>query len=178
MKAHFAAMAAVVLISGCLGPGTLTRIPITMPDGSQATIVAHDQQAPEWLLARDRMKLNFIVRGDLSAEQLQAVARTEAVCRIYTKTARPNDLVLVLSSGVLYSIAGFVGVGAGSQALPGAPAFLSYGGYGAAATGVAGLANGVITLGGKTYTFENCGREMLEVIFPQYKIHVLQKSPY
>jgi hypothetical protein len=168
----------LVLLTGCFGPGQMTRIPLEMPDGSKATIVAHNQMVPDWMLARDSMKLNFIVRGEVSLEQLQAVASTETACRIYTKTVRPNDLVLVLSSGALYSLAGFVGVGAGSQALQGSPAFLAYGGYGAAATGVAGLANGVITLGGKTYTFENCGREALETIFPQYRIHVLQKSPY
>ena len=178
MRHMLVALATVLGLAGCFGPGELTRIPLEMPDGTKATILTHNQMAPEWLLARDKMKLNVIVRGEVSAEQLEALSRTEQACRIYTKMSRPNDLVIVLSSGVLYSLAGFVGVGAGSQALQGAPSFVAYGGYGAAATGVAGLANGVITLGGKTYTFENCGREALESVFPQYRIHVLQKSPY
>ena len=85
-------------------------------------------------------------------------------------------MVAVISSGALYAGAGFTGVGAGSQAFDGA-SFLEYGQYGAAATGVAGLANGVISLAGKTYTFENCGREVL-AMFPNYKVNVIQKSPY
>lgn len=151
-------------------------IPLTMPGGETATIVAHNQRVPDWMLRRKNLVLNFIVKGNVSQEQLAAVAETERACRIYTKVVRPNDLVAVLSSGVLYAAAGFGGVGAGSQMFSGA-SFIEYGGYGAAADGVAGLANGVISLGGKTYTFENCGREVL-ALFPGYGVHVIQKSPY
>jgi len=171
-----AAVAALIFLSGCAA-GMVKTIPMSMPDGSRATIVAHNQQAPDWMLARGKLALNYIVRGNVSSEQLAAVAEAERACRIYTKTVRPNDLVLVLSSGILYAAAGFVGAGAGSQAFVGA-SFVEYGAYGAGASGIAGLANGIITLGGKTYTFENCGREALGSIFPQYQIKVLQKSPY
>ena len=165
-------------VVGCAGPGKRVEIPVNMPgpDGGKATIVAHNQQAPDWMLSQKKLALNYIVKGDVSAEQLSAVAEAECACKIYTKTVRPNNLVAVMSSGVLYAAAGFAGVGLGSQAFAGAK-FLEYGVYGAAATGVAGLANGVITMGGQTYTFENCGREVLG-LFPGYEVRVLNKSPY
>jgi hypothetical protein len=85
-------------------------------------------------------------------------------------------LVAVLSQGVLYAAAGYVGVGIGAHAFTGANA-TQYAKYGAAATGFAGAANGMVTMGGQTYTFENCGREVL-ALFPNYEVRVLNKSPY
>lgn len=165
-----------MLIGACVGPGSLTRIPVNMPSGEKATIVAHNQVAPDWMLDRDKLALNYIVKSDVSEKQLAAVAATEKACRIYTKTVRPNNLVAVLSSGILYGAAGFIGVGLGSQAFIGANS-LAYGAYGAAAGFTGGVANGLITLGGQTYTFENCGSQVLG-LFPGYDVRVLQKSPY
>jgi hypothetical protein len=153
-----------------------TLISLTMPGGEKATIVAHNQNVPDWMLRRKNLQLNFVVKGGVTEKQLAAVAETERACRIYTKTVRPNDLVAVLSGTVLYAGAGFVGVGSGSKIFAGAK-LLEYGPYGAAADGLGGLANGVISLEGKTYTFENCGREVL-ALFPNYGVHVIQKSPY
>ncbi|MCX6786472.1 MAG: hypothetical protein NTU85_01475 [Candidatus Kaiserbacteria bacterium] len=171
----FAMLVVAMMLGGC-GAGQLVKIPLTMPDGEKATLVAHNQTAPDWMIRSGAMKLNFVVRGDVSEKQLLAVARVEDACRIYTKTVRPNALVAVLSSGVLYAAAGYLGVGFGSQAFAGA-VFSEYAKYGAMATGAAGLANGVISLGGKTYTFENCGSQVLG-LFPGYDVRVLQKSPY
>lgn len=149
-----------------------------MPDGSSATIVAHDQQVPDYLLDAGRAKLNFMVKGNLTESQLAAVLSVEKACRVYTDTVTPNDLVAVVSGGVIYAVAGFVGVGVGSQALAGSAKWLEYGPYGAAASGMGGAANAFISnRSGRTYTFQNCGREALG-LFSQYDVRVLQKSPW
>lgn len=165
-------------LTGCTGPGEAVRIPLTMPDGERATIVAHKQKWPDWMLSVSGLALNYIVMGDVTAKQLAAVAETERACRIYTGTVTPSNLVTVVSDGVIYGTVGFLGIGAGSQALGAGVKFLDYGQYGAAATGLGGAANGIITLGSKTYTFENCGVEVLNDLFRGYKVRVLQKSPY
>lgn len=165
-----------MLAAGCAGPGGVTRIPVSMPGGQKATIVAHNQSVPDWLMSRDKLALNYIVKGDVSDKQLAAIAEAEKVCRIYTQTVRPHDLVAVLSHGVLYAAAGYVGVGLGAKALAGVE-YTDYAKYGAYATGFAGAANGIVTRGGQTYTFENCGREIL-YLFPGNDVKVLQKSPY
>ncbi len=169
-----AAVAALTLDGCAVGP--VEKIPVSMPDGEKATIVAHDQSVPDWWLRTDGLKLNFVVKGDVSDKQLAAVAESERACRIYTDTVRPNVLVGVLSQGTLYALVGYVGVGIGSQAFAGAVRH-EYAKYGAWATGMSGVANGLISNGGKTYTFENCGRELLD-IFPNYKVRVIMKSPY
>jgi len=177
MKKYMVAIVAMtVFLDACAGPGALTRIPVTMPEGQRATIVAHNQSVPDWMLSKKKLALNYMVRGDVSPVQLAAVAESERACRIYTDTVRPDNLVAVFSSGVLYAGAGYIGVGLGSHAFSGA-VHAQYARYGAWATGVAGTANGVITLGGQTYTFENCGREIFD-LFPEEEIRVLQKSPY
>jgi hypothetical protein len=164
-----------VFAVGCVGPGALTKIPVNM-SGGKATIFAHNQVAPDWMLSRDKLALNYIVKGEVSAKQLADVAEAETACRIFTKRTRPNNLVAVLSSGILYGAAGFIGVGIGSQAFIGVNS-LAYGAYGAAAGFTGGVANGLITLGGQTYTFENCGSQILG-LFPGSDVRVLQKSPY
>lgn len=173
---HVLALVAMLMFTACVGPGERVMIPLTMPDGERATIVAHDQSFPDWMLDQRKLAINYIVKGDVSRKQLAAVAATEKACRLYTGTVRPNNLVAVLSSGVLYAATGALGGGLGSMAITGAIAS-EYAQYSASALGTAGLANGIITLGGQTYTFENCGREVL-YLFPNYKVRVLQKSPY
>jgi len=177
MKKYMVAIVAMtVFLDACAGPGALTRIPVPMPGGQKATIIAHNQSVPDWMLSKKKLALNYIVRGDVSPVQLAAVAESERACRIYTDTVRPDNLVAVFSSGVLYAGAGYLGVGLGSHSFSGV-VHAQYARYGAWATGVAGTANGVITLGGQTYTFENCGREIFD-LFPEEEIRVLQKSPY
>jgi len=170
------AILASIVLTACAGPGAKTNILVTMPNGEKATIIAHKQSVPDWMLDRDKLAFNYMVKSEISEKQLAAVAEAERACRIYTNTVRPSNLVGVVSSGVLYAAAGFVGVGIGSQALTGAVQS-QYATYGAWASGVSGAANGTVTLGGQTYTFENCGREVL-ALFPGYEVRVLQKSPY
>jgi len=177
MKKYMVAIVAMtVFLDACAGPGALTRIPVTMPEGQRATIVAHNQSVPDWMLSKKKLALNYMVRGDVSPVQLAAVAESERACRIYTDTVRPDNLVAVFSSGVLYAGAGYLGVGLGSHSFSGV-VHAQYARYGAWATGVAGAAGGVVALGGQTYTFENCGREIFD-LFPEEEIRVLQKSPY
>jgi hypothetical protein len=163
-------------IAGCAGPGELKSISVTMPGGERATIIAHNQQVPDWMLSREKLAFNYVVKGDVSERKLAAVGEAERACRVYTESVRPHNLVAVLSQGVLYAAAGYVGVGIGAHAFTGANA-TQYAKYGAAATGFAGAANGMVTMGGQTYTFENCGREVL-ALFPNYEVRVLNKSPY
>ncbi len=169
-------LAAVFLLGACASPGGIREIPLSMPDGGQATIVAHNQSVPDWMLARDKLALNFIVKGKVSDQQLAAVAAAEKACRLYTGTVRPNDLVSVLSNGVLYGVAGYIGGDLGSRAFPGAVPS-QYGRYTGDATSLGGMANGIVSLGGQTYTFESCGREVFG-LFPEYRVRILMKSPY
>ncbi len=169
-------LAAALLLGACASPGGIREIPLQMPDGGQATIVAHNQSVPDWMLAKDKLALNFIVKGSVSAEQLAAVAAAEKACRLYTGTVRPNDVVSVFANGALYGIAGYIGGGVGSQAFPYA-VFSQYARYSGYATGLGGLANGIVSLGGQTYTFESCGQVAFG-LFPEYQVHVLMTSPY
>lgn len=175
LYAGLAVLAALLLV-GCVSVGERVTIPIVAPDGERLTIYAHQQSVPDWMLARDSLKLNFMVKGEVSEKQLQLISTVEKSCKLFTDTVRPNEAVAIFANGALYAVAGFIGVGLGSQYFQGAK-FIEYAMYGGSATGFAGLANGVITLGGQTYTFENCSREALSRL-PQYGIGALNKSPY
>lgn len=167
-------VAAVVLLGACAGPGTRVEIPLTMPKGEKATIYAHDQQVPDWMLDGSQLAVNFMVKGNATAEQLAAVAEAEKACRIYTKTVRPSKLVAVVSNGALYAAAGYIGAGLGARAYLPRVDTKAYARYGENASGFSGAASGIINTGGQTYTFENCGREVF-ILFPNYSVRVLAK---
>lgn len=172
-----AILAAVVLATGCASVGPPTDIPVLMPGGQKATIVAHNQRVPDFLLAKDKLALNYIRKGEMSENQLAAVSEAERACRIYTDTVRPSNFVSIMSSTGIYALAGWIGVGLGSQAFSGVHT-AQYAQYGMWASGTAGAANGAMSLGGQTFTFENCGRDLL-TMFPEYNnIRVIMKSPY
>ncbi len=170
-----AALAALSL-GACAAMGPEKDIAVTMPDGERATIIAHEQSVPDFFLSRDGMKINYIVRGEPTDKQRAAVAAVEKACRLYVGVVRPSNLVAVIANGAVYATAGYIGLNLGARAFAGADP-VQYGRYGAAASGFAGAANGVVTIGGQTYTYENCGREVFD-LFPHYGVHVLQKSPY
>jgi hypothetical protein len=171
------AVLAFALLSACATQGPLETIQETFPRGEVITLGVHNQSVPDYLLDQQKLQLNFLIKGKgVSAEQLAAIAKAEKLCRFYTGKVRPSNLVAVVSSGIIYAIAGGVGLGLGSQAFQGAVAS-QYARYGAEAGGFSGAANGVITLAGQTYTFENCGREVMEAL-PGYQIRVLNRSPY
>jgi hypothetical protein len=171
-----ATLAIMVLLVACATQGERKDIVATYPNGEKLTIVAHEQWSPDWLLDGSKLKLNYLVKGDVSEKQLNAVAVTEKACRLYTSTVRPSNLVVVLSNGVIYALAGGIGLKIGSAAFPGVDTN-RYFKYGAAASGAAGAANGTISLGGQTYTFENCSKEALDAV-SQYGVRVLEKSPF
>lgn len=171
---------ATSLLAACASQGRETRIALPpMPRGEQACMVAHDLKVPNWMVADSKRKLDFYTLSscnEITAEQLQAVASIEQMCRVYTGTVHPSNLVAVASGTILYTVMGAVGVGTGSQAFPGA-SFRRYAMYGGLAAGFSGGANSMITLGGKSYTFQNCGREFL-ARFQQYGVSGIISSPW
>lgn len=180
LRSRIAILASITMLSACVGPGALTKIPLTDENGRLATLVAHNQIAPDWMLDRDQLALNYLVRGDVGEKQLAAIAEAERGCRIFTKTVRPNNLVAVISSGVIYAAAGGIGLYFGSAAFTGATHLYQRQSaeYGAKVSGAGGVANGLITLGGQTYTFENCGVQVITKLFPSAGVSVVQKAPY
>ncbi|GEM_PF-3048653 len=174
---HYGLAVLAILLGACVGPGERREIPISMPNGEKFTLVAHNQTVPDWMLDRNKLALNYIMKGNTRDKNLSAaIAEAERGCRLFTNTARPSNLVAVISNGIIYAVAGYVGIGIGSRAFTGAVQH-QYATYGAWASGTAGLANGTVTLGGQTYTFENCAREIFDRL-PSYEVRVLQKSPY
>jgi hypothetical protein len=154
-------------------------ITIMFPDGETVSMADNIQKLPNWLTPLSHMKVNIAVRGDVTQEDVDVAKALETGCRDHVKTIRPNPLVTVLSSGVLYGAAGFAGGGAGSQAFPGA-AFKPYGMDYAAAMGLSGMANGIISLGvEKRYILDNCAAIDLGLT-KKYKerIRVLSSIPY
>lgn len=171
-----AVLAMTVLLAACAGPGPRVNISVAMPDGEKATIVAHQQAVPDWMLDRSKLALNYIVKGNVSEKQLAAVAEAERACRIYTDTVRPHELVAVVANGIVYGLVTAPFGGLASYALPGASA-RQYTEYVGIVSAGGGTASGIVQSGGKTYTFENCGRDLFG-IFPGYEVRVLNKSPY
>jgi hypothetical protein len=115
------------------------------------------------------------VKGEVNLTHLYAVATVEKAGRAYIRETRPNDFISIFSSGLLYGIAGYAGGYLGSKAFHGADP-KEYGAYAAAATGLAGLANGLVSLGGKTYSFEVFGMQTLGATYPGILVNI--KSPY
>lgn len=163
-------------IIGCAGPGELMQIPVNMGSGHTATIYAHNQQVPSWLLATDTLTLNYIVKGNQTQEQLLAVAGAEKACRLYTKTSRPNELVAVIANTAVYAGMELPFAMYGATLFKGAKV-LQYGGDAAAEEAGGGSGNGIIQMGGKVYTFQNCGHELFE-LFKIPDIQILQTSTY
>jgi len=173
----FVVILAILVLSGCATQGERVQTTITYPDGETITIVAHEQSVPDMWLKKSSLKLNYMVQGNVTTKQMEAVARTERGCHEgYSAIVRPSNLVNIVANGLLYGVAGFAGVGLGSQAFAGAK-LTEYGLYGLGASGAGGVANGIVSSGGQTYTFESCGREALSIV-PQYGVRVLNKSPY
>ena len=180
LRCWIAILASITLLAACAGPGELTRISLTDENGRPATLVAHNQMVPDYMLDRDQLALNYLVRGEVSEKQLVAIAEAERGCKLFTKTVRPSNLVAVISSGVIYAAAGGIGLYFGSAAFAGATHTYrnQSAEYGAYASGTGGIANGLITLGGQTYTFENCGVQVITKLFPSAGLTIMQRAPY
>lgn len=163
--------------AACASQGKRVEMPFTMPDGEKATIVAHNQLVPNWMIDSDTYGLNYIMSGgkEQTEKQYAAVNETERVCREFTTVVHPHDAVTVLVATLMFGGAGAAGGGIGALAFPGA-IIGHYAMYSAASGGLFGGAWGALTLGSKIYTFENCGREVMSR-YPRYGIQVLLKSP-
>lgn len=167
----------MLLTSACASQGNRMLIPISMPGGEKATIVAHNQVYPNWLIDKDTYKLNYLIVGqEPSNKQFAAIDEAERACRKYTGAVHPLDSVVVGTDALIYGAAGAAGGALGSLAFSFAKE-IQYAIYAGASGGSFGGAYGLLTLGGKIYTFENCGREVMGS-FPTYGVRVLQRAPY
>lgn len=170
-------LALALLSSACASQGERRLISLKMPGGEEATIVAHNQVFPNWMIDSDTYGLNYMIAGKTPTEkQFAAVEEAERACREYAQVVHPHDSMTVLVDAVVFGAAGAAGGGIGALAFPGA-VIGQYAMYAAASGGFFGAGYGMLTLGGKIYTFENCGREVMSR-FPNYKVQVLLKSPY
>lgn len=177
---RIAILASIIVLSACAGPGARTEIPFTLPSGKTGTLVVNDRQVPSWMIADSERALNYMYTGELSKDKLAAIAVAEKTCRIYTGKAHTSNLVAVASGAGLYALAGYAGLFIGSGFLTGITSKqqAEYGGYGASASGFGGAANGIITLGGKNYTFQNCSEVVLSAD-PAYRdVKIMRDSPY
>ncbi|MFZ1988022.1 MAG: hypothetical protein WAV21_03275 [Minisyncoccia bacterium] len=171
---------AATLVAGCV-QGEAVQIPFTAPNGITSVIVAHNQDVPDWLLRTSGLKMNYIVRaGDKTPGLQKFIADAEVACQEYTSVVRPNEFVAIAINGVVYALAGAAGGALGSQAFAGTAGMIGeYAQYTGSVYGMGGIANGIVQGGGKTYTFENCLRELVtRPGYEEYSISVLTKSPY
>ncbi len=175
----------VLGLSACASPGERVRIDLDLPgpQGGHITASVCNQHVPDALIAPSKRCLNFFAKRYLSNAEIATltapdgpIGKTSTFCRTIEDKAHPNRFVAIAFNGVLYGFVGFLGVAAGSQAFAGAD-FLQYGQYGAGATGMAGVANGILTTGARDYTFAACSREVLEA-FSGYGLKVFMKLPY
>ena len=180
MKKLVLVIAALVVATttGCAA-GKAEYLRGTMPDGTIVTVVSH-AHAPSLFADAKKQKFDYVYKGrTLSKKQRAAKDTTLTLCRGYASVSSPNEVVEALTYGGAYGLAGFVGVGlGGSKALPGNQIpFSSWGGYGAAAGGLAGLVGGVLNAGqDKVYNFNNCGITILNDMYSKYGIRVLQTT--
>ncbi|KKW43560.1 MAG: hypothetical protein UY97_C0003G0065 [Parcubacteria group bacterium GW2011_GWB1_57_6] len=154
-----AILATGMLLGACAGPGKVIRVPFNI-NGQNGTMVVHDQQVPNWMLDGDALAMNFFVKGEVTQNQLAAIAEGERVCRIYADATHPSNLVAVVSDGALYGVLGYIGAGIGAHAFPRAipDEYAEYVGTVAAASGVG---TGIRSIGSKKYSFENCSQNMM-----------------
>lgn len=149
---------------------------VTEPKIRHLVIHAHNRIWPAYLQATDKLVLDYITDQYSALNAADAVAIVEKQCRIYTKDTRPNDLVAVLIGTTVYGASEFPFMVAGSSVFRGAKV-LQYGAYGSASEAGGGFGNGIISLGGKLYTFQNCGRGIFERA-KDFGIVILDQSPY
>ncbi len=180
MDKRFSVVVLIVVLmatTGCISQGDRKLISVTMPDREEATIVAHNQVFPNWVIDQDTYKLNYIIAGKApSNKQFAAVEEAERACREYTRVVHPHDAMTVFVDAFVFGAAGAAGSAVGSLAFSFAKAS-EYAMYAEASGGFFGGAYGALTLGGKVYTFESCGREVM-ARFPAYRVQVLMRTPY
>ena len=169
----------VAVLGGCGVQPKREFISVTMPKGETATIGACNRQVPDWLYLDSAFCLDFVAKGKISEEQLQAAATVEGACRVYIGTAHPSRLVVVFAQGMLFAGSTALGIGLGAKMAYTAAAnrLNDYYEYGAIAGLASGAASGTINSGGRTYSFQNCGNELL-AMFPAYGIRVIERNAF
>ena len=186
-------------LAGCMGPGKPVDIDINLPVAthsatqsaygsvdpqkaicSKLTIHTYNRQVPAYLLATDKLALSYITNCNSATNASAAVDQANVGCRLYTKANRPSDLVAVIVGTTVYAMSEF------PFALGGASLFnhakiLQYGGNAASEEGGGGFGNGIVSLGGKVYTFDNCGKGVFESATRagnDFNIVILEESTY
>lgn len=165
--AGWIAVLAILVLTGCAGPGQRKEIALTVPpvDGGRGpdrlTIVVHDRQVPTWLLDRDKLALNYLVKGPaVSEKQLAAVKAVEGACREYSRLSRPHPAVTIGIHSLLFGITNGFGLRIASEAYRGTRAD-EYWRYGSVTGAVSGAASGLVLSGDqKVSPFEDCGEEV------------------
>lgn len=167
-------LVSAVLLGAC---ATTTKYyPVEFTNGEKLTIASNSQTLPDFLLPLSSIHSSFIVEGEVTEDQLENVKRAENVCRLHTENSRPSVPVIIVANGIVFGLAGHLGVGLGSKALGSAVKYREYGRYGGTAGVFSGMANGLVTIAGRSYTFKNCTREALDAA--KLQIRVLPESPY
>jgi hypothetical protein len=163
----------IVLLAFLGGCTTVETIPYTV-DGQQGVIVARDEKLPGWFPGTGETASYVVTGGATPSErQTAAILAAETACKRYMET-RPNELVAMLTSGILYGVFGGIGLGIGAEAFAGTNA-REYFRYGAAASGFTGMANGLVTSGGREYEYAGC----LNAIIPDTTgVRAIFESPW
>lgn len=179
-------LATTLIAFGCASPGPAMDIPYHLPavttavgkviPATEGIIHTHNNKWPAWMTATDKMAIDYITTGSSAKNAPKAVAEAERACRIYTTTVSPNPLVAVLMNGAVYAASEFPFAMLGASAFKGAK-LLQYGQYGASASAGGGVGNGIIQLGGRNFTFQNCARGIFEAA-PQFRLVILTPNPY
>lgn len=165
---------AVFLTTGCVSQGKRVLTRVTMPDGEHATIVSYNNNVPKMFL-RDYAMSYFVVGKKPTDKQLAAVTEVERACTEHTRIVHPHIAVTIGTYAILFGGAGAAGGALGALAFPGA-IVSQYAEYAGAAGGTFGGVYGGTINGGKNYTFQSCGRELLSR-FPKYGVQATIDSP-
>lgn len=170
-KLSVAILVTALLTSACASQGELKFVKLTI-EGEPVTIGVHDQWWPNWIVDRDKRKFNFIKFGGTPGKrEFNALKATEAGCRDYVQMAHPHSIVTIGEEVLKFGIGGFGGSALGSLAFKGAK-MLDYGTFGGTTGGAFGGAYGTEKLGMERYSFEDCGREIMDH-FSQLRLKVL-----
>lgn len=161
--------------------GGATRVAdATTPKTIHLVIHTHNQKWPTWMIATDKLVLDYITGDDSAVNSAEAIEAVQRSCRIYTSTSRPNEIVAVVLNGAVYAAAEFVPAMGGASLFKGAKV-LRYGGNASSEEFGGGIGSGIIQMGGKVYPFANCGKGVFERLAAQgndFNLTIIEPSTY
>lgn len=168
----------LLVTSGCLSQGKRVIIPVAMPGDKEpsSTIIAFNQYVPTMFVDPDTYKGTYLVKGNATTQQMDAIDALEKNCHKYVQAVHPHHAVVIAIYVAIFAAAGAAGGGLGSLAFEGASA-LSYAAYSGAAGGMFGVPYALTILAAKSYTFESCASSLAQ-FYPQYGLRVIVRSPY